>query len=187
LYGFWSVSIVKDFGGGALVAAALVASFNGLAGIIGFPIGGRISDRVANKENGRRNALITMTALLTVSIFIFSAYVITGNHNPVVMSIILFVSGLFFFALQPVSHALTAEIAPETNRGAAFGMYNFISEIGAVLSPVVSGVLRDSTGSWGTPLLLDGTLLAASCLLVWCVSTKAAHRVNPRSKSEAVS
>ncbi|BCJ88232.1 hypothetical protein [Effusibacillus dendaii] len=44
LYGFWSVSIVKDFGGGALVAAALVASFNGAAGIVGFPIGGRISD-----------------------------------------------------------------------------------------------------------------------------------------------
>ncbi|WP_160723615.1 MFS transporter [Bacillus sp. USDA818B3_A] len=170
LYGFWSVSIVKDFGGGALVAAALVASFNGIAGIVGFPIGGKISDMVAGTENGRRNVLAVMTALLTVSIFIFAAYVMTGHNNPVIMSIILFVSGLFFFALQPVSHALNAEIAPEKNRGAAFGMFNFISEIGAVLSPVVSGVLRDSTGSWGVPLLLDGVLLAASCILVVCVN-----------------
>ncbi|MED4226921.1 MFS transporter [Neobacillus cucumis] len=170
LYGFWSVSIVKDFGGGALVAAALVASFNGIAGIVGFPIGGKISDMVAGTENGRRNVLAVMTGLLTVSIFIFAAYVMTGHNNPVIMSIILFVSGLFFFALQPVSHALNAEIAPENNRGAAFGMFNFISEIGAVLSPVVSGVLRDSTGSWGAPLLLDGVLLAASCIFVLCVN-----------------
>lgn len=113
------------------MAAALVASFNGLAGIIGFPIGGRISDKVADKPNGRRNVLAFLTALLTVSIFIFAAYVMTGNHNPVIMSIILFISGLFFFALQPVSHALNAELAPEKHRAAAFGMCNFISEIGS--------------------------------------------------------
>jgi MFS family permease len=69
----------------------------------------------------------------------------TGNHNPVTMSIILFISGLF----QPVSHALNAELAPEKHRKAAFGMCNFFSEIGAVLSPIVSGVLRDSTGNRG--------------------------------------
>jgi MFS family permease len=170
LYGYWSVAIVQDFGGGALVAAALVASFNGVAGIIGFPLGGKISDMVAGSENGRRNVLAIMTALLTVSIFIFAGYLMTGHHSPVVMSIILFISGLFFFALQPVSHALNAEIAPQKNRGSAFGMFNFISEIGAVLSPVVSGVLRDSTGSWGPSLLLDGALLAASCVLVLCVN-----------------
>lgn len=177
LYGFWSVSIVKDFGGGALVAAALVASFNGLAGIIGFPLGGKISDKVANKPNGRRNVLLILTALLTVSIFIFTAYVMSGHHNPVIMSIILFISGLLFFALQPVSHALTSDIAPSTNRGSAFGMYNFISEIGAVLSPVVSGVLRDSTGGWGAPLILDGVLLAVSCLFVFLVRSKSSNRL----------
>ncbi|MBA4493534.1 hypothetical protein ACFO25_13890 [Paenactinomyces guangxiensis] len=57
-------------------------------------------------------------------------------------------------------------------------MYNFISEIGAVLSPVVAGVLRDSTGNWGIPLILDGVLLAASCLFVIGVSTKVIHPVS---------
>ncbi|BCJ88233.1 MFS transporter [Effusibacillus dendaii] len=94
---------------------------------------------------------------------------------------ILFISGLFFFALQPVSHALNAEIAPEENRGAAFGMHNFISESGAVLSPVVSGVLRDSTGNWGTPLILDGVLLVASCLFVLGISTKAVQHAAGKS------
>jgi sugar phosphate permease len=128
-----------------------------------------------------------MTGLLMVSIFIFAGYVMSGHHNPVVMSIILFVSGLFFFALQPVSHALCAEIAPKNYRGAAFGMYNFISEIGAVLSPVVSGVIRDRTGSWGTPLILDGVLLAASCLLVLGVSNKSIQHASAKSETKSIS
>ena len=172
-YGFWSVSIVKDFGGGALMAAALIASFNGLAGIIGFPLGGKISDMVADRPNGRRNVLAVLTAVLTVLIFVFAIYVMTGNNSPVVMSIILFVSGLFFFALQPVAHALAADLTPEKSRGSMFGMLNLIAEIGAVLSPVVSGVIRDSTGSWGMPLVLDGVLMAAGLLLVLGISSKA--------------
>ncbi|MFS0644065.1 MFS transporter [Siminovitchia sp. 179-K 8D1 HS] len=179
-YGYWSVAIVQDFGGGALLAAALVASFNGLAGIIGFPLGGKISDKLVDKPNGRRNVLVILTVLLTISIFIFAGYVMTGNNNPVLMSIILFISGLFFFALQPVSHALLADLAPAEQRGTAFGMMNLISEIGAVLCPVVSGVLRDSTGSWGIPLLLDGALMAASFLLVLGISQKAVQRVQAK-------
>ena len=60
------------------MAAALVASFNGLAGIIGFPLGGKISDLVADRPNGRRNVLAVLTAVLTILIFIFAAYVMMG-------------------------------------------------------------------------------------------------------------
>ena len=171
-YGFWSVSIVQDFGGGALMAAALVASFNGLAGIIGFPLGGKISDLVADRPNGRRNVLAVLTAVLTILIFVFAAYVMMGYSSPVVMSIMLFVSGLFFFALQPVAHALASDLTPEKSRGSMFGMLNLIAEIGAVLSPVVSGVIRDSTGNWGMPLMLDGALMAAGLILVLAVSSQ---------------
>jgi MFS family permease len=177
-YGFWATAIVKDFGGGALLTAALVASFNAVAGIIGYPLGGKISDKLANRPNGRRNVLAVLTALLTVSIFIFAAYMIFGNHNPVIESIILFISGLFFFATGPVSHALTADLAPSENRGTAFGVMNLIAEVGAVLSPVVSGVIRDSTGSWGTPLLLDGVLMALSLLCVLAISNKAIKTIS---------
>ena len=169
-YGFWSVSIVQDFGGGALMAAALVASFNGLAGIIGFPLGGKISDLVADRPNGRRNVLAVLTAVLTVLIFVFAAYVMMGYSNPVIMSIMLFVSGLFFFGLQPVAHALASDLTPEKSRGSMFGMLNLIAEIGAVLSPVISGVIRDSTGNWGAPLVLDAVLMAIGLILVLTIS-----------------
>lgn len=177
-YGFWSTAIVKDFGGGStLIVAALIASFNGVAGILGFPLGGKISDMVAHKHNGRRNALFVLFAMLTILVFVFAAYVMAGLKNPVVMSIILFVSGLVFFALQSVAHNLTTEIAPTEFRGAAFGMWNLIGEIGAVLSPVVAGALRDSTGSWGSPIILDGIILAVCCVLILCISKSAVVKV----------
>lgn len=171
-YGFWSVSIVQDFGGGGLLMAALIASFNAFAGLIGFPIGGAISDRVAHKKNGRRNVLFLLTTALTISIFIFAAYVMSGNQSPVVMSIILFISGLLFFAVQSIQHAMIADLSPEEHRGSAFGMWNLIAEIGALLSPVISGVLRDSTGSWGAPLLLDGALIGISCIFIIMIGTR---------------
>ncbi|WLV25450.1 MFS transporter [Aciduricibacillus chroicocephali] len=173
-YGFWSVSIVQDFGGGALLAAALVASFNGLAGLIGFPIGGKISDLASVRPNGRRNVLVALTTVLTVLIFAFAAYVMMGYSNPVVMSILLFVSGLFFFALQPVAHALASDLTEEKNKGSMFGMLNLVAEIGAVLAPVVSGAIRDASGNWGSALILDGVLMAVGLLLVITISGKKA-------------
>ncbi|GAB7386402.1 MFS transporter [Bacillaceae bacterium] len=165
-YGFWSVAIVKEFGGGALTTAALVASFNAIAGLIGFPLGGKLSDMVAHKPNGRRNVLFVLTALLTVFIFIFTYYMAAGNKNLVIMSVILFLSGLLFFALQPITHVLTGENAPPEHRGSAFGMLNLIAEIGALLAPVISGALRDNTGDWTMALILDGVLMGISSLLV---------------------
>ena len=48
-------------------------------------------------------------------------------------------------------------------------MLNLFSEIGALLAPVISGAMRDHSGSWGSALLLDGILMAASLLLVIAV------------------
>ncbi len=184
-YGFWGGAVVKEFGGTTLIAALLTFSFNAIAGLIGFPLGGKISDSVAHKPNGRRNVLIVLTAMLTIFIFIFAFYLLSGGKDKVIMSIILFASGLVFFALQAVSHALTAECAPEAMRGSAFGMWNLIAEIGAVLSPVVSGALRDGTGGWGTPLIVDGILMAVSCVLILGVSTNISNSLMNKNQVSA--
>jgi len=78
------------------------------------------------------------------------------------MAALLFAAGLFFNALQPVSHAMVADLATPKNRGSAFGTYNLIGEVGAVLSPTISGTLRDSYGGWAPAVYLDGALILAS-------------------------
>jgi MFS-type transporter involved in bile tolerance (Atg22 family) len=52
-------------------------------------------------------------------------------------------------------------MVPAHERGSAFGMLNLISEIGAVASPVVSGILHDATGSWA-----PGVYVAAGIMII---------------------
>lgn len=168
LYSFWAVDIIKS-SGNSFMAAALTASFNAIAGLIGFPLGGWLSDRAVQSGRSRKNVLACLTGIEALSIFGFAALIMLGVRNPVLVSALLFFSGLFFFAQQSVSHALTAELAPASHRGMAFGLWNLIAEIGALLSPVISGTLRDHTGNWGAALILDGILMVASCLIVLAI------------------
>ncbi len=173
LYSYWAVDIIKDTGS-TFMAAALTASFNAIAGLIGFPLGGWLSDRAVKSGRSRKWVLALLTGIETLTIVAFAAYVMLGHKDPIVMAAILFVSGLFFFALQSVSHAFTAELAPVEHRGAAFGLWNLIAEIGALLSPVISGVIRDTTGGWGPAILLDAGLMGVSCLLILGIKTRPA-------------
>ncbi len=174
LYSYWAVDIIKDTGS-TFMAAALTASFNAIAGLIGFPLGGWLSDHAVRSDRSRKHVLVVLTGVEALTIVGFGIYVMTGHKDPIVMAAILFVSGLFFFALQSVSHAFTAELAPAEHRGAAFGLWNLIAEIGALLSPVFSGLCRDTFGSWGPAIMLDGTLMAGSALLIVAVRTVAPH------------
>ena len=56
--------------------------------------------------------------------------------------------------------------------GVAFGMMNLIGEMGAVLSPAISGVLRDATGDWNAAVFLDGGLMLVSFVLLCLVREK---------------
>lgn len=175
LYSFWAVDILKD-SGSSFMASALTASFNAIAGLVGFPLGGALSDYAVRSGRTRKSVLAWLTAIEAVSIVVFAGLVITGNRNLVLIAGVLFLSGLFFFALQAVSHAVTAELAAPTHRGMAFGLWNLIAEIGALFSPVISGALRDRSGGWGSSLLLDAGLMVASCVLVLSIRLPATRR-----------
>ena len=54
-FGFWSVSIVADAAGSSFGRSAMIAAFNAGAGILGFPVGGWLSD-VAVRRGHRPQA-----------------------------------------------------------------------------------------------------------------------------------
>ena len=168
-FGFWSVSIVSGAAHSSFLQATLIATFNAGAGILGFPAGGYLSDLAVRRGWGRKPMLLTFTGIQALLTIAFAAYIsLQGNSSLWVMGILLFFASLFFNALQPVSHALAADIAEPSQRGAAFGMMNLIGEIGAVLSPAVGGVLRDATGTWTAAVWLDaGLVVAGLCVLAF--------------------
>jgi MFS family permease len=173
-FGFWSVSIVADAAGSSFGRSAMIAAFNAGAGILGFPVGGWLSDVAVRKGLGRKPLLIGFTSAQFVLTLIFGFVVAAGGANVWLMAALLFSASTFFNAMQPIAHAMVAEIAAPENHGAAFGMNNLIGEIGAVLSPAVSGALRDATGGWSAAIFVDAGLIAGAIVL-FCFVREAAR------------
>ena len=167
-FGFWSLSIVSDASGGAtLTQAALTAVFFAGAGILGFPAGGWLADYAKVKGWGRKGILASFMLILGLLTAGFGLYLMSGGQSLLAMGVLFFVSSLFFNALQPMAHALTADIVPNPAYfGAAFGMMNLIGEIGAVLSPAISGVLRGTTGNWNAAVMLDAGIVLIGFVLL---------------------
>lgn len=92
---------------------------------------------------------------------------VKGRQSVLVLGALLFTASLFFNALQPMSQALTADLVPSAAYlGAAFGLWNLIGEMGAVLSPAISGTLRDATGNWTAAIMLDAGIILVSFVLL---------------------
>jgi MFS transporter, ACS family, D-galactonate transporter len=165
-FSFWSVQIVKEAAHSSLIAAGLTAAFNAGAGIIGFPLGGWIADWNIRRGGGRKSLLLACTAIYSILAFLFGLQVMGGGKpSLLVLGLLLFTSGLFFNALQPIEHGIAGDQVPPNLRGSAFGMMNLISEIGAVASPVVSGILRDKTGSWAPGVFVAVALMVIAGLM----------------------
>ncbi len=164
-FSFWSVSIVAEAAHSSFGRSALIAAFNAGAGILGFPVGGWLSDVAVRRGIGRKPLVIAFTAIQCVLTVLFGI-VVSGGAPPVwTMAALLFGASTFFNAMQPIAQAMLADIADPAHHGAAFGMNNLIGEIGAVLSPAVSGALRDATGHWTAAIFLDAGLIACAVLL----------------------
>jgi MFS transporter, ACS family, D-galactonate transporter len=166
-FSFWSVEIVREATKSTLVAAGLTAAFNAGAGIIGFPAGGWLADWALRHGRGRKPLLLGCTLAYSVLAFLFGLSISDG-HKPSLplLGVLLFTSGLFFNALQPIAQGMTGDMVPAAQRGRAFGLENLISEIGAVASPVVSGILRDKTGEWSTGVYVAVGIMVAA-LILW--------------------
>jgi MFS family permease len=179
-FSFWSVQIVKEAAESSLVAAALTAAFNAGAGILGFPAGGWLADWAVRTGRSRKVLALVCTAVYSVLVLVFG-WSIAGGGTPSLglLGLLLFTSGLFFNALQPIVQGMTGDMVPAAERGAAFGMLNLISEIGAVASPVVSGVLRDATGSWAPGVYVAAGIMIVSFFLYLPVKEAPARHEDP--------
>jgi ACS family D-galactonate transporter-like MFS transporter len=165
-FNFWSVAIIQDATKSTLLAAGLTAAFNAGAGIIGFPLGGWLGDWALRHGYGRKAMLVSFTVIYALLVFVFALETGSGQKPSLVtLGLLLFVSGLFFNALQPLAHGITGDLVPDSQRGSAFGMLNLVSEIGAVASPVVAGVLRDATGSWSVGTWVAGGIMLVSAVM----------------------
>jgi sugar phosphate permease len=184
-FSFWSVSIVADAAHTSFGQSALTAAFNAGAGILGFPVGGWLADASVRRGIGRKPLTVAFTAAQFVLTIGFGLAVAGGHPSAWLLAGLLFGASTFFNAMQPMAQAMLADIAKPELHGAAFGMNNLIGEIGAVLSPAVSGALRDATGSWNAAIFLDAGLVACACVLLALVRERAPGEILEQEEHRA--
>ena len=183
LFGFWSGQILTETANTSQVIGWAFAGAFGVANGIGYPLGGWISDRGFARGLGRRRLCVVLAAATAVLVAVLAAYVHLGPSNVVVLGALLFAIGLPFAAMQTVHMAMTSDLAPVALQAQAFGAWNLIAEIGAVLSPVVGGVLRETTGTWTLALVLNAGILLACAALVFLVREGTERGPDPNART----
>lgn len=186
-YGFWAVKVIKDAAASGISVAGTTAAMFGVAALVGLPMMGKIADVFYKSGKGRKPALILAMTLHAVFIFALAWYLYIGGKSIGVLGFLVFMAGVFLFGTWSVSFALTADFAPPALMASAFGVWNLIAEIGAILSPVVSGAIRDATKSWVAPVALDGILMVAGIICIAFVVEPAANVVTKLRENLAAS
>jgi MFS family permease len=143
------------------------SAYVGLAGAFGLvPLvifglyGGALSDRM-----DRRKLLLITTVGMIVSAVAFWAQAASGLDNVWLLLCIFAVQQAFFAINQPTRTAVTARIVPEGTIGAATSLNMTVTQAGAIVGPVLGGLLVPVTGySW--LYLVDAVCLFAT---LWAV------------------
>jgi sugar phosphate permease len=148
--------------------AALFASIVYFVGAVGNTVGGMVSDSMFHRGGNVRFARLSITFIGFVGALLWLAPVMYLN-DMILMAVCL--AGGFFFAEMVIGPmwAIPMDIAPKYS-GTASGLMNTGSALAAVLSPIVAGLLVDSTGNQQLPFQV-----AIGVLMVGAMTTFLMH------------
>lgn len=146
LYGYWTAvtwgaTFFQEERGISMELAGLFVAIVGISAIIPSLVMGRISDKL-----GRKKIALMLFPLGAITIFLM-AY--ARSNLAIILSLIAY--GIFGkSSWDPIAIAWTGSHATAMDKdalGTAMGVFNFSGMMSAVVAPVVTGFIRDITGS----------------------------------------
>lgn len=82
------------------------------------------------------------------------------------LAVIYTLSTILWDLFAPAETALVADLTGDEQQGMAYGLYDFVSNLGMTIGPLVGGLLYDTLGK-SVPFYLNGIILMASAGLVF--------------------
>ena len=153
------------------MAVSLLMAF----GVIGQFLGGTGTDRI-----GGANALVIESAAVVVG------FACLQLQNPVAAVVFLLLFGVAFYATQPTTNALTAEITSPDQRGLIYGiMFFLVFGLGSV-SSAIAGYVGENFGlqlAFSAMFVLSLLALTSSIILRQGWSPKVDRGRNERIES----
>jgi len=166
LYGFWVAvtwgpTFLKLERGLSLGQAGL---YTGLVALTAVPAGlfwGKLSDRRSRKP----------VALIMLPAAGITLYFLSWVESTSAIIAVLLIFGLFSnSAFTPVMVAWTGDIVSKRYpglMGAAVGIFNCVIMSAAIVAPVVSGYLKDITGSLVTAIIVGSAIMISGTVLIY--------------------
>lgn len=164
IYLTWIPTYLKTARGFSLSKTGWLAAIPFLAGIIGVPLGGYLSDYLIKKKGFdpiKARKSIIIFAVLAASIVIAPvAYV-----NSASLSVVLLTAG-FLFSSMPngVVWTLATDVAPTKLVGSLGAIQNFAGYLGGSLAPILTGIIVSKTGSFKLVFVLSSMMLIMSAI-----------------------
>jgi MFS family permease len=164
----WTPSIYEEIGVKTVTNRSLLSGILGLMGIPGMLVSGILSDKIARKGYGRKR-FIAFTVFLWAILMLWIGFAVQKNASAVLITVLLFSSGLVVFGVWPPYYALLSEMVSVEIVGTAFGLANFIGFLSTWIAPFLVGWIKDTTGSFAAGLYLSGAMLVVATVLALVV------------------
>ncbi len=161
----WAPTMFLEAGVKELGRAALFASLQGVAGVAGLVVGGSAGDRMLGRRGGRQGVVAASLVALTVSTTAL-ALVVQLWPSPLALVAGLVLTAACAWSVWGPSFALLSDAFRGDDLSAAFGIYNTICVLGAVVAPLVTGWTRDVSGSFAAGCYVSAAVAAAGAALV---------------------
>lgn len=151
VFGIWIPLIFIDLGARDPMTASLYGSVYALGGIPGMAAFGYLTDLFRKKWGVPRRTVMVFSLAAATSILLLAALSYRPDMDFVLFCGLVGTLGFFITGLWPPLYAMIAEASPPKALGTVFGLSNSIAFLGAVLAPILTGLLKDWTQSflWG--------------------------------------
>jgi MFS family permease len=175
---FMALYLTRHQGYSASYAGVVISLF-GIGGVVSSIGAGMLADRF-----GRRPVLLfaqVATAAFVAALGFMS--------NPVVIAVLMFLVGVAGNATLPAAQAMTADIVGPVDRGRAFALYYWATNMGFAISAMAVGQIAQLSYLAGF-LGEAGTALLCAVLVFFTVSEtrpRSGHRIEMKNRKESTS
>lgn len=154
----WAPMFFIEAGVHGLARAGTLASAQGLAAVAGLVAGGWVDDRM--RRRGVRHTTVMAVSLAALAASMAGMALALARGSLPGLGATLPVAAFFVWAIWGSAYALLSEMVAAADLGVAFGLFNSLCFVGAIVGPAVTGWTRDLTGTFAS-----GCALAAAVAL----------------------
>lgn len=178
----WGPLLFAEIGVADLGRSASLASLQGLPAPFGLLLSGLLADRVHRRGLGRKLIISSTLAVLALCVT-GMGLVVHARGSAWLLALLMLGASFFMWCAWGPAYAIFGELFPPAVLGKAFGLYNSTCFIGAIVGPLVAGMLKDVTGSFAGALFGAAALTVVSALTAMALSP--AFRLAPAASLAA--